>query len=568
MKSIFTVILIIGIGISQSIAQSYEENVKSTDKTKLQWPEGKKMGLSLTFDDARFSQVDKGIPLLDKYEIKATFYISPERMIERLDDWKKAVRNGHDIGNHSIIHPCSGNFDWARDKAIEDYTLKSMHAELDSASRLIEKYLGVRPISYAYPCGQTFIGKGKETKSLVPLISAMFESGRIWMSEAANDPGYCDMAQLTGREMDGKSFEEIKILINEAKEKGGWLVLAGHETDDGGRQTVLLETLEAVCQYANDPANEIWIDNVHNITKYVKEKRGDLPFKQMLLYQNPALSVTERIEDLLSRMTLKEKIGQLNMPCGYFRELGNSVEEKKEGCLNFVEGKLFPEIGPGGGFFTLHNNALHKGPEEQAQFMNKLQKAALEKTRLKIPLLITEEGTHGLMCSGATIFPEGPALGSTWNMDLIEKVYQTAAREARAVGVHQLFTLVIEPIRDPRLGRNQEAYSEDTYLTSRFAETIVNAVQGSDVSASDKVVAGLCHYPGQSQPFGGLERGAMEISERTLREVFLPPWEAGIKKAGALGVMATYPTIDGIPAHSSPEILTDILRGELDFDGV
>ena len=185
-----------------------------------------------------------------------------------------------------------------------------------------------------------------------------------------------------------------------------------------------------------------------------------------------------------------------------------------------------------------------------------------------IPLLQTEEGTHGLMCSGGTIFPEGLALGSTWNLDLIEKIYETAAREARAVGIHQLFTLVIEPNRDPRLGRNQEGYGEDPYLCSRFAETIVRAVQGSDLSSKDKVVAGLCHYPGQSQPVSGLERGAMEISERTLREVFLPPWEAGVKKAGALGVMATYPTIDGIPAHASSEILTEMLRGELEFEGL
>ena len=122
------------------------------------------------------------------------------------------------------------------------------------------------------------------------------------------------------------------------------------------------------------------------------------------------------------------------------------------------------------------------------------------------------------MCSGGTIFPEGPAIGSTWNMDLIEQIYAAAAQEARAVGIHQMFTLVVEPIRDPRLGRNEEAYSEDPYLCSRIAEAIVRGDQGNDVSAPDKVVAGLCHYPGQSQPVSGLERGAMEISERMLRE--------------------------------------------------
>jgi beta-glucosidase len=143
-----------------------------------------------------------------------------------------------------------------------------------------------------------------------------------------------------------------------------------------------------------------------------------------------------------------------------------------------------------------------------------------------------------------------------------------AAREARSIGVHQIFTLVVEPNRDPRLGRNQEGYSEDPLLVSRIAETIVRAVQGSDVAAPDKVVAGLCHYPGQSQPTSGLERGAMEISERMLRETFLPQWVAGIRGAGALGVMATYPAIDGVPVHASEKILTRILRDELGFDGL
>jgi beta-glucosidase len=131
-----------------------------------------------------------------------------------------------------------------------------------------------------------------------------------------------------------------------------------------------------------------------------------------------------------------------------------------------------------------------------------------------------------------------------------------------------LFTLVIEPNRDPRLGRNQEGYSEDPYLCSQIAEAIVEAAQGKNLSAKDKVVAGFCHYPGQSEPVSGMERGAMEISERKLREVFLPSWVAGIKKGGALGVMATYPAINGVPTHASEFILTKILREELGFDGL
>ena len=285
-------------------------------------------------------------------------------------------------------------------------------------------------------------------------------------------------------------------------------------------------------------------------------------------YLDFSLPVEKRVEDLLGRMTLEEKIGQINMPCVYVGNLGRDIQSKFEACRKFAEGTYEQGIGPGGGFFTLPNTILHEGPRQQANFLNELQKIAVEKTRLRIPLLITEEGTHGLMCSGGTIFPEGLAIGSTWNMDMVHDIYTVAAKEARAIGVHQLFTLVIEPNRDPRLGRNQEGYSEDPYLCSCIAETIAGAVQGEDISASDKVVAGFCHYPGQSQPVSGLERGAMEISERMLREVFLPPWIAGIKKGGALGVMATYPAIDGVPVHASRKILTEILREDLEFKGL
>jgi len=286
------------------------------------------------------------------------------------------------------------------------------------------------------------------------------------------------------------------------------------------------------------------------------------------LYRDASQPIAKRIDDLLGRMTLEEKVGQMNIPCVYESALGNTIAEKTEAVQKFAVGTLLEKFGPGGGFFTLPNTILHEGPRQQAEFLNRLQRLVQERTRLGIPLLETEEGTHGLMCPGATIFPEGPALGSTWNMDLLGRVYSSAAREARAIGVHQIFTLVVEPIRDPRLGRNEEAYSEDPFLCSRIAETIARSAQGDELAAPDKVVSGLCHYPGQSQPVSGLERGAMEISDRTLREVFLPPWQAGIQTGGALGVMATYPAIDGVPTHASERLLTRILREELGFDGL
>ncbi len=552
-----------------AFAQGYGGEGSPAGHGSFSWPKDKKAAISLTFDDARLSQIDKGIPLLNSYNIKATFYVLHENFIRRIEGWKKAIIEGHEIGNHSLLHPCTGNFIWSRQKALERYTLLKMGRELDSASRVIEKMLGVKPVSFAYPCGQTFVGEGLETRSYVPLIAARFETGRTWMNEGPNDPEYCDLAQLTGIELDGKTFSEIKPLIDSAKAHGNWLVFAGHEMNDDGVQTTLLSTLDSLCRYALNPENEIWIDNVKNISRYVREKREMPVHGSMSPYQDPSLPVEQRIDDLISRMTLPEKIGQLNMPCVYFSELGKNPEEKLAGCRRFAEGTFMDGIGPGGGFFTLANETLFEGPEQQARYFNELQKLSLEKTRLKIPLLQTEEGTHGVMCSGATIFPEGLALGSSWNLDLIKNIFESVAAEARAVGIHQLFTLVIEPNRDPRLGRNQEGYGgEDPYLCAQIAKTIVRAVQGDDISVNNKVIAGLCHYPGQSQPVSGLERGAMDISERTLREVFLPPWEAGIKDAGALGVMATYPTIDGIPNHSSYKNLTQMLRGELGFQGL
>jgi len=273
----FIIAITSSLAISSSKAQSYNANTVK-GKSSFQWPEGKEMALSLSFDDARLSQVDKGIPILDKYNVKATFYLVPNNMEQRLDGWKKAAKNGHDMGNHSILHPCTANFDWSRGTALEDYTLAKMYTELDSASKIIKKELGVEPTSFAYPCGMTFVGRGENIKSYIPVVGSLFESGRLWLSEGPNDPLYCDMSQLTGMESDGKTFEQIKQIIETAKTTGKWLILAGHEMNEGGNQTTLLPTLEAICKYAQDPANGIWIDNVHNIAAYVKAKKGEAPF--------------------------------------------------------------------------------------------------------------------------------------------------------------------------------------------------------------------------------------------------------------------------------------------------
>ncbi len=532
------------------------------------WPEGKRAAISLSFDDARPSQIDAGLPLFARHGARVTFYVSPSRMKERPEGWRQAVAAGHEIGNHSMSHPCSANFEWSRKNALEDMSLEQMRAELADANKIIRDRLGIVARTFAYPCGQKYVGRGRDLKSYVPLVAELFAAGRGYMDESANDPVFCDLAQLMAKSCDNLPFDSIRPLVDQALEKGQWLILAGHEIGaSDNAQTTQISMLDDLFRYARDPARGIWIDAVQNIEAYI-EKQRSVPAAAKPAYLDPGIPIPGRIEDLLGRMTLEEKVGQINMPCVYVDPLGKNAAAKMEACRKFAEGTFEPGVGPGGGFFTLANTILPDGSRQQAEFFNALQKIALEKTRLKIPLLQTEEGTHGAMCSGKTIFPEGLALGSTWNIDLLRDVYTVAAREARAVGIHQLFTLVVEPNRDPRLGRNEEGYSEDPYLCSRVAEAIVRGTQGEGIGVPDRVVAGLCHYPGQSQPASGLERGAMEISERMLREVFLVPWVAGIKRNGALGVMATYPAIDDMPVHASEKILTGILRGELGFEGL
>ena len=296
---------------------------------------------------------------------------------------------------------------------------------------------------------------------------------------------------------------------------------------------------------------------------FVAQAGGQTP-----IYLDPKRPIEKRVDDLLSRMTLEEKVGQLNLPCVYVDALGSSIPAKMAACRKFAAGSYTREIGPACGFFTLANEILRQGPRQQADYFNELQKIALTQTRLKIPLMQDEEGTHGAMFPGGTVFPEGLSVGSSFDLDLVTAIYAAAASKARSVGIHMLSTLVMEVNRDPRMGRNEEAYTEDPYLYMRIGETIVRAAQGSDISAPDKVIAVLTDFPTQSEPASGLERGAIEVSERSLRENFLPPWIGAITKAGGLGVMAGYPEIEDLPAHASVKWMNDVLRQEIGFKGI
>jgi peptidoglycan/xylan/chitin deacetylase (PgdA/CDA1 family) len=244
-------------------------------QTSFKWPPGKRMAISLSFDDARLSQIDNGIALLDKYGVKATFFVLPAGVKERLPGWKRAVAEGHEIANHSLTHPCTANYAFSARNALEGYTLATMGKQLDEANAQMEQLLGVKPVTFAYPCGQKFVGRGSEVKSYVPLVAARFLVGRGFLDEAANDPNVCDLAQAMGTVFDDLNAKQILDLVVDAAKSGRWLIFVGHEMGKPGEeQTTDLGAIEQLLQYAKDPANGIWIDRVDTIGKYVQNQRS------------------------------------------------------------------------------------------------------------------------------------------------------------------------------------------------------------------------------------------------------------------------------------------------------
>ena len=238
------------------------------------WPSGKRAAISLSFDDGRASQVDVGLDVLDAAGVKATFYVVPGAVADRRERWLRAVASGHEIGNHSLAHPCSGNFPWARGKALEEYTLAGIRRELEEANARIAGVLGVTPVTFAYPCGQTFVGRGEATASYVPVVSRLFLAGRGWLDEAPNDPSVVDLAQVFGASMDDQTFDDLRPLVEQTIENGGWLVLGGHDIGTTeGRQVTRVATLSALLAHAADPRQGLWIDTVGNVARYIRAAR-------------------------------------------------------------------------------------------------------------------------------------------------------------------------------------------------------------------------------------------------------------------------------------------------------
>ena len=239
------------------------------------WPEGKRFAVSITFDDGRHSQLEIGIPIMDRYGVRGTFYCCPREVEARAVDWRSVSERGHEIGNHSNTHPCSGNFTWlSRNAALEEYTVDQIRADLIEAGDRIEAAIGTRPITFAYPCGQTWVGRGANVRSYVPVAAELFIGARGFRNEYWNDPGFCDLAQLAGAEFDGMSDLDLAVVLNACSAAGGWLILAGHDIGNAGIQMVETSVLEHLCALAASESSEMWCAPTAEIAKYVGGGRG------------------------------------------------------------------------------------------------------------------------------------------------------------------------------------------------------------------------------------------------------------------------------------------------------
>lgn len=251
--------------------------IAATTMQNFSYPNNARNAISLSFDDARPSQVEIGIPLLNRHRVKATFYVMPARVEEKLALWQAAAKQGHEIGNHTSEHLCTGNFPWlrAQGKGLEQVDLAHIERDIVTTLEYIKQHLGVTPRSFAYPCGNTFVGRGTEVKSYVPLIAKHFATGRTWLDETANHPTYTDFAQLTGVRMDGMTFEEIKGLLTHLRSNNSWIILAGHEVGEKGRYTVSSKMLKQLLPYLKDPKNGYWLDTVSQVADYIKQQKAE-----------------------------------------------------------------------------------------------------------------------------------------------------------------------------------------------------------------------------------------------------------------------------------------------------
>jgi beta-glucosidase len=276
-------------------------------------------------------------------------------------------------------------------------------------------------------------------------------------------------------------------------------------------------------------------------------------------YQNPALSTARRLEDLLARMTLEEKVAQMLSLWDAKKQITDP-----QGRFDSTRAPQWFRVGIG----RIERPSDGHGARAQAEFTNAIQRWVKEHTRLGIPVIFHEEALHGLQGEEATSFPQAIALASTWNPGMLERAFAVVAREVRARGAQQVLAPVVDVARDPRWGRIEETYGEDPYLVARMGLAAVRGLQGGGRTIpAGHVIATLKHMTGHGQPESGTNVGPVSLGERALRDVFFPPFEVAVKQGHARSLMPSYNEIDGIPSHANGWMLRGVLRTEWGFDG-
>ena len=288
-------------------------------------------------------------------------------------------------------------------------------------------------------------------------------------------------------------------------------------------------------------------------------------------YKNPKLSIEQRVADLLSRMTLEEKLAQIESAWGnraFVRETQPFLVDEK-GAFLPERAQITLKNGLGQVSRPSENPGGSGGPREMAELTNAIQKWVKENTRLGIPVMFHEECLHGHAAPKGTAFPAAIGLASTWDEALVHEVFTSVAAEVRARGVQECLAPVLDLARDPRWGRTEETYGEDPYLVTHIGLAAIRGFQG-DAATIDKahVMATAKHFAVHGQPEGGTNVSTGNYSERVVREYFLKPFEAAVKQGHVQTLMASYNEIDGIPAHGNKHLLDDILRHEWGFDGL
>jgi beta-glucosidase len=265
---------------------------------------------------------------------------------------------------------------------------------------------------------------------------------------------------------------------------------------------------------------------------------------------------SKRVEDLLSRMTVDEKLAQLTSY--WFHELRDGQE--------FPNAKMRVLLADGIGQISRVGGASTLTPPDVARAGNAIQKLLMSETRLGIPAILHEESCVGYMTLGGTIFPQMIGVASTWDPDLTERMAREIRRQLLAVGARQTLAPVLDIARDPRWGRTEETFGEDPILAAQFGVAYIRGLQGQD--HEPRLMATGKHFVGHSQSAGGLNCAPADLGAHTLWDVYLLPFQAAITDAGLMSMMNAYPELDGDLVAASRKVLTDILRSELGFDGL